>query len=193
MALLSSISSKCKILIVSLFALLFSSCEIDPCANTNCENGGYCIEGTCNCPVGYSGKFCQDKLVPIWFNISKIEIISFPATKPNGYSWDGGIYAGSGPADLVVKLFNENSVVAYTNTVNDATFGATLFFSDIFYLPIDNKITIELHDRDSPTQGEFMGGYYFYASQYPSTPHFIDLYNDNTPNLKMRVFVQWFY
>lgn len=31
------------------------------CKNITCQNGGECIDGKCNCPDGYSGKYCQTK------------------------------------------------------------------------------------------------------------------------------------
>lgn len=193
MANLTLSTNKGRLFILCLFSLFLPSC-VDPCANTYCENDGFCMDGTCNCAEGFGGEQCKDKLVPVRFTITKIEILKFPTGNPSGYAWDGGgIYPGSGPADLVVKLFDENFVVGYTNTVNDAAFGTTLFFPSVYELSINHKILLELHDRDSPTQGEFIGGYYFYASQYAQTPTFIELYNDNTPNLKMRVFVNWFY
>lgn len=37
------------------------SCETmkDPCASVNCEHGGQCIGGVCDCPEGFSGELCQ--------------------------------------------------------------------------------------------------------------------------------------
>lgn len=32
----------------------------DPCKNTNCQNGGVCDNGTCDCSPGYSGVKCQN-------------------------------------------------------------------------------------------------------------------------------------
>ena len=31
----------------------------DPCDDVNCLNGGTCNDGTCVCPDGFSGEFCQ--------------------------------------------------------------------------------------------------------------------------------------
>ena len=34
------------------------------CENINCQNGGNCVHGTCNCPSGYTGDRCQTKVQP---------------------------------------------------------------------------------------------------------------------------------
>ncbi len=37
--------------------------DINECASNPCQNGGVCVDGinrfTCNCPVGYTGLFCE--------------------------------------------------------------------------------------------------------------------------------------
>ncbi len=50
-----------------LFALSLSflqyACQ-DPCKDINCQNGGICISGTCDCPDGYLGQKCEVKIDP---------------------------------------------------------------------------------------------------------------------------------
>ena len=36
-----------------------SSCVTDKCKDVVCQNDGICIEGTCDCPAGTSGTFCD--------------------------------------------------------------------------------------------------------------------------------------
>jgi len=39
--------------------ILYFSCRKDACKTVNCLNGGTCSAGTCNCPIGWVGNFCQ--------------------------------------------------------------------------------------------------------------------------------------
>ena len=49
--------------------LFMYSCtaNIDECANVTCQNGGTCQDGvntfTCNCVAGYTGQYCQSKIL----------------------------------------------------------------------------------------------------------------------------------
>jgi len=47
--------------IIFILAILsaFSSCQKDKCDQQYCDNGGYCIDGTCNCPDYYYGEHCE--------------------------------------------------------------------------------------------------------------------------------------
>jgi hypothetical protein len=39
--------------------IILNACESDPCENVVCQNGGTCVDGTCDCPTGFEGKFCE--------------------------------------------------------------------------------------------------------------------------------------
>jgi hypothetical protein len=42
-------------------AIGIASCNADKCKDVVCQNAGLCIEGTCDCPTGYEGDFCETK------------------------------------------------------------------------------------------------------------------------------------
>lgn len=46
-------------LILLSAVLSLASCKKDPCDDITCLNGGACIDGSCNCPEGYSGAQCE--------------------------------------------------------------------------------------------------------------------------------------
>ena len=40
------------------------SCKDDPCDDIFCYNDGYCVDGTCECPLGYTGSDCGFQVTP---------------------------------------------------------------------------------------------------------------------------------
>lgn len=46
------------VLSLSIFLITLHSCS-DPCDSVTCLNDGLCANGTCECPPGYTGSFCQ--------------------------------------------------------------------------------------------------------------------------------------
>jgi hypothetical protein len=48
-----------NLILFTLFSCgVFIGCN-DACDDTNCANGGVCLEGDCACPAGYSGDECE--------------------------------------------------------------------------------------------------------------------------------------
>ena len=61
---MKSVLKKLNILVLFIGMLgmvtFMTSCEEeDPCETVTCENGGTCIDGTCDCPDGYEGDDCS--------------------------------------------------------------------------------------------------------------------------------------
>lgn len=40
-------------------AITYTSCNKDECKDVVCNNGGTCVDGTCQCSTGYEGTNCQ--------------------------------------------------------------------------------------------------------------------------------------
>lgn len=48
------------LLALSVCTLLsISACKEDACESVNCQNNGTCVDGTCECPIGFVGPNCQ--------------------------------------------------------------------------------------------------------------------------------------
>jgi len=76
-----------KLLILGIFAFsamsTFTSCMPDPCETVVCQNGGTCVEGTCECPDGYEGTNCEtatvDKFVGTYTAVEVCNGITLPS------------------------------------------------------------------------------------------------------------------
>lgn len=53
------------IAVLLVFTLVtYTACKNDPCKGIACQNGGTCDNGSCNCPDGFEGPLCADKVDP---------------------------------------------------------------------------------------------------------------------------------
>ena len=98
-----------KVVVLSAFMLL-SSCSSDsnnepsdPCATSNCQNGGECVDGSCLCPDGYYGENCQLMKTPQSVRITSVVVKEFDNFDSNGNAWDSQLN-GSLP-DIYISLF----------------------------------------------------------------------------------------
>ncbi len=147
-------------LYLGLFVLTtFISCQKESCLSTVCMNNGYCANGECVCPDGFTGADCSQQKTPTEIIISKIEVTSFPATD-NGAGWD----LTSGP-EIYPELSLGNTVIwsssiYFTNADPSTDYNFTL--NPTFSLSSPNvQYTIRLYDHDDLDPDDFMGGINF--------------------------------
>ncbi len=147
-----------KTKLISIFALLivfatsmsFNSCVKEKC--TNCLHGGVFIDNHCNCPEGYTGKYCEKQLTPKKIRIATITIRSFPPNN-HGEDWDYGNDYHSKP-DLYIKIYKASELI-YSNSNNpfDNADSSNDYPVSITYLDltgVNSQYTIELWDKDNP-------------------------------------------
>lgn len=180
--------------------LLFCSCvslatlwACDPCADVDCVNG-YCDEGECQCADGFQGERCEEAIPARFFSISRIQVLNFPILNKAGRAWDGGgIYPGSGPADLFAIFFSGSELMGQTNVITDGSRGANLYFNDRFWARVDERGQVSLLDWDGPSAFEVMGSYTFRPHDYAqSKPPVIELYNSaSSHQVRLSVYLEW--
>ncbi len=162
-----------KLLFLLLPLLTVLSCKDDPCDDIFCYNDGYCVDGTCECPLGFIGEDCGFQVTPNKIVLKSIIVTDFPATD-NGFSWD----SGSDP-DIYPSIF-KNDVLLFESSAYfvDAYPGDIYEFELEFDItkPLD-KYVIVLYDYDSVGDDDYMSGIEF--NPYHETngfPEEIDLY-----------------
>lgn len=114
----------------------------DPCKDKICLNGGYCEDGTCVCPQGYTGTDCSAQVTPSKISVTNIEVTKF---NQNGDPDDA-------LPDIYVKLKDGSTVLlkasnAYTNAISPGSY---------VYTPVTpvelnafTSYTMELWDYDA--------------------------------------------
>ncbi len=50
------VNFSCLLLLTSIY---FIGCKADPCKDIECQNGGTCVEGICECPEDFEGISCE--------------------------------------------------------------------------------------------------------------------------------------
>lgn len=77
-----NIQNKISIALVLILIALFSTqCQEDLCEFINCQNGGNCVEESCECATGYTGKFCEE-------NLHLLKTITFNETSVQNFEYD---------------------------------------------------------------------------------------------------------
>ncbi|MEP7267201.1 MAG: calcium-binding EGF-like domain-containing protein [Saprospiraceae bacterium] len=155
-----------KYLILFLSIVLFStSCsKKDPCEGVICQNNGICETGTCNCPTGYEGTFCELESAPKKVKVSSIKVLKIPQTKPDGTNWDtDGTNPDIFPVVYTMKTDGKTVDQVYwvSNLINtNAKISGQPAFSIILpaleFTDVNKLFAIFLFDKDGNTE-ESMG------------------------------------
>ncbi|HUR31890.1 MAG TPA: calcium-binding EGF-like domain-containing protein, partial [Saprospiraceae bacterium] len=96
---MKTIQTAALLITLALISLTLPSCSKDGCENATCLNGGECIDGSCNCPENFTGKFCAEQNTPDRIWVRSIQLIRFPGMNADA-SWD----EGDGP-DVYFRLY----------------------------------------------------------------------------------------
>lgn len=120
-----------------------------------CENGGVCLDGTCDCPDGFTGAHCHDIAPPDKVRIRTIALTRFPAFK-NDVAWD----PTDGP-DIFFRLYDGQYAVAQPLLLFENATGTQVynfFISLIELSDVTKHYSLKLLDYDGrDTKEDFMG------------------------------------
>ena len=171
---------------------IISSCKHDPCKDTNCLHGGTCNNGTCECPVGYTGPDCGTEKTPASIKITQIALNSFPDLDNNGNDWD---FAHVGDNPDVFLSINSGSIandVQTTQVENEAFSGLTPYFRPVTALVLSNPAntyTIGVWDYDTTDPDDLMGTINFTPNNFKSG--FPQSFNLSSGGISLTVDVVW--
>lgn len=152
----------------SLFTLLLvvflaAGCDkdsSDPCEGVTCLNGGVCLDGSCDCPDGYTGTNCTTELVPTTIFVESLTVTRFPAVDDSGGQWDSAPFFENPDLKLVIQR-NGTTFYESSQVFDDATSGLNYVFSNLniqLTNPSVSTYALLLVDDDTSTD-EFMGGF----------------------------------
>ncbi len=136
--------------IILLAFLLLSnlSCKKEErlCPDLHCENGGKCIGDICFCETGFTGKYCEEELVPVQMQISKINVTGFAPIVTSGNS------SSDPDPDIYVVIYRGSSVLyRYFGSYDNAKPDETYEFKPNNNIPIHDPTTtyyLALYDSD---------------------------------------------
>lgn len=93
--------------------LFFASCKEDKCKDVTCNNGGTCIDGSCECATGYEGTKCETAANLKWAG-NPYAVVSCQ-TPPN---YNTSITASSDVSKIIItNIANLNLINSNTTTV----------------------------------------------------------------------------
>jgi len=189
------------ILVFAGIALLqWGGCKDEPCDGITCKNGGTCVNGLCECPVGYEGADCGQEKVPDNIRIAKITYTKIPLKDDMGNNWDPGGLPSAYPGLYVVVYRdsdpdpNQQNWVAIWNsqsdigTFNDADPSQVQVFipsNPVLLSAPEQNYRISLYDEDGnvpnsdPEHDSFVGGISF-TPYAPGQSHPAQIIQENS-------------
>ena len=142
-----------KYITLAVLFITISSCQkdeiaqIDPCDGMVCTNGS-CIDGECDCEVGYTGSNCSSEKIPSKIILTDIVHLLSQEFDSNSNFWD---LTGGNKADIFVKIYPELNPndAGVSGVLNDQTHNEKASFQINYTVNKPTEVyVIELWDDD---------------------------------------------
>ncbi|GAA4465592.1 hypothetical protein GCM10023093_18080 [Nemorincola caseinilytica] len=128
-------------------AVMYTSCNSDPCKDVVCQNGGTCNEGNCTCATGYEGTNCETasraKFIKTW---TATDVAVSGGTLP---TYTAPITEGTTVVDIKIGHFSGNN-----------SSGSSYFVNDVKATVSGNTITIPSQAPDNDNYKVYGTGTY---------------------------------
>jgi hypothetical protein len=165
-----------KVFFYFLSFIFLLGCSKDPCEKVVCQNGGYCANGSCVCPEGYTGADCSQQKTPSIIFVTRIDLIQTPPFTSTGALWDNGEGTGFSLADPYLDLSLGGVLIYSTDFKTDISSSQLSTYtlpSPIMISSPNARHTIDVWDFDVSDSDDFMGGIefspYFSTNRFPSS------------------------
>jgi len=112
------------IALTAMASFMISCGSSDPCEGVNCVKGS-CVDGTCDCELGWEGELCDEQSTPRSITISKMVLKKFPVDDL-GAAWDNEDDGSLADVTILVKsllgdLFKPTDIVNQTHENADGS------------------------------------------------------------------------
>lgn len=122
---LKSIIATSGVLILLFTTIIYTSCNkeepytyVDSCEGITCQNDGNCVDGSCYCPSGFEGEFCENKwlsrFIGNWEVTETVEISNQSGRRGQQYAYRMNISQG-GTSNTTFAIGNFMGNPSYNN------------------------------------------------------------------------------
>ncbi len=178
-----------RIFFIAVAGFVLLGCKKDPCETVKCENGGYCANGSCVCPPGFTGADCSQQKTPTVMFITRIDLLNTPPTADGGSAWDDSEGPGLSFADPYLVFERDFTTLYETDYSYDRDYNQVVTYTPTSPIAINSpnsRHLVDVYDFDVFNSDDYMGGIEF--TPYSSTNRFPSSQVITAGNISMRLY-----